>query len=183
MREMPRVPGARLAPGILTVVALALAMADDGPRPQVAQAAPAAVVDPAVRAAWRLSTRSTDRLRHVHPGLAPGQARALARRRRGRIPLPAAGSFAGIRWEHAQGYLTPAEVEQTLQYNARCQWLRARRDGRQAGTASSVVALTRHWPALRGAAGLVRPQEIVDCDASHLREIEFARSRGVMPSS
>ena len=188
MTRSPRVPGAWPAlgtTGALVAVVLLILVAGFEPRDVGAQRAPRAGPDtPAVQTAARLSAASTASLTLAHPSLTPAQARALARRQARDIPLPAGGSFAGIRWHQADGYLTPGQVEQTLQFNARCQWLRAAQDGRDPRSAHRVAALSRDWPALRGVAGHASPsREITACYASHRRERAFARSRGVSASS
>src|SRR4051812_32970263 len=56
------------------------------------------------------------------------------------IPLPAGGTFDGVRWEEADGVFSRNEIAAVLQYNASCQWLRAWRDGREQGTSEQVLA-------------------------------------------
>ena len=110
------------------------------------------------------------------------------------IPLPEGGNFEGIRWQEAEGELTEHDIAFVLQYNATCQWHRARRDGREAASAGSVVADTPRWPAFRdtalGAAletagdrGTEESEALLaDCDATHERELAYAAARGRAPS-
>jgi len=110
------------------------------------------------------------------------------------IPLPAGGNFSGVRWEQA-GELSRAQITAVLHYNAACQWLRAWRDGRAPVTALAGLA---SWPAWRGTetakvlaevehqartgGGPLLEGVLRDCDASHAREVEYARSLGLKPS-
>jgi hypothetical protein len=123
--------------------------------------------------------------------IASDRAWAEAERRTQRIPLPAGGNFNGIRWT-TQPRLSTAQIEQILEYNALCQWLRARRDGRERRTAGRVLASAPGWPAIRAQPGTVAAVvartdarllrgAIDDCDRSHAREVAFARSRRLAP--
>jgi hypothetical protein len=140
----------------------------------------------AVRSLGRFSTRAD--VRRV--------ASVLARR----IPLPAGGNFNGIQWEASDGALASAEIDAILEFNAACQWLRALRDGRGLDAARFVVGTVAQWPAFRiqgreGAAlatafmqalkggGESQVTMLANCDASHAREIRFARGRRWQPSS
>jgi hypothetical protein len=117
------------------------------------------------------------------------------------IPLPAGGTFNGVRWEQG-GPVTSAQMDGVLEYNAMCQWLRAWRDGRERRLASQVLQRVPVWPALRGSAAGGRLTELAaevrgavggpgilargllrDCDASHAREVSYARALGLVPSS
>jgi hypothetical protein len=114
------------------------------------------------------------------------------------IPLPAGGTFNGVRWEQG-GPITGAQMDGVLEYNAACQWLRAWRDGRERTLAARILQIVPSWPALRGteAAGRltalaaeVRGGPAVtargvlrDCDASHEREVAYAEGLGLAPSS
>jgi hypothetical protein len=99
------------------------------------------------------------------------------------VPLPAAGRFSGIRWETAQADLTPGEVERVLQANARCQWLRAAAASREAATADAVLAEAAGWPAFRDEGPVAESALLLECVASHAREVAYARRLGLPPSS
>ena len=113
------------------------------------------------------------------------------------FPLPAGGNFNGIRWPQDEKLEAPV-VEATQAYNAACQWLRAWRDGRYE-RALAVLAEIPSWPAIE-AAGSAPVLELVAkeaaagggktvagvvaaCDASHVREVSYARGQGLTPSS
>jgi hypothetical protein len=114
------------------------------------------------------------------------------------IPLPAGGTFNGVRWEQG-GDVTAGQLDGVLEYNAMCQWLRAWRDGREPGLAAQVLQTVPAWPALRGTeaqATLTRLAAQVqrghrppsggvlrDCDASHRREVAYAKELGLPASS
>jgi hypothetical protein len=113
------------------------------------------------------------------------------------IPLPAGGTFNGVRWEQG-GDVTAAQMDGVLEYNAMCQWLRAWRDRREPLLAAQVLQTVPGWPALRGteaattltrvAAQVRRGQRppagvLRDCDASHRREVAYAKELGLPPSS
>jgi hypothetical protein len=114
------------------------------------------------------------------------------------IPLPAGGTFAGVRWEEAGGVFTRAEIAAVLQYNAACQWLRAWRDGREKQASAQVLADVPAWPAwrfaetagvlaqvaadVRAGGGEAEAAVVADCDASHDREVAYATARGLTPS-
>ena len=134
------------------------------------------------------------------PADVPAQtARAVAGGIAGAIPLPPGGSFDGVRWEQAGGVFTTAGIALVLQYNAACQWLRAWRDGRDAATALKVLAQVPAWPALRATesgdvlatvaaeaaagGGELAAAVLVDCDASHAREVTYATRLGLTPST
>jgi hypothetical protein len=125
-------------------------------------------------------------------------ARAIADELARDVPLPAGGTFSGIRWEEAGGVFSRAEIVGVLEYNAACQWLRAWRDGREKDTAQQVLADVPAWPAWRfaetagvlgravaevrtgggeAAAGL-----LAECDAAHAREGAYASARGLAVS-
>src|SRR5262249_181420 len=68
------------------------------------------------------------------------------------VPLPAGGTFPGIRCAESGGRggaLAEAEMAWVPQYNAACQWLRAWRDGRDKATSLQVLGETPAWPAWR----------------------------------
>ena len=126
-------------------------------------------------------------------------ARVQAALRGVAIPLPAGGTFNGVRWEQG-GPITSAQLDGVLEYNAMCQWLRAWRDGRERALAARILQIVPSWPALRGteagrpadgagrrgvrggpdvvAGGVLR-----GCDASHAREVIYARRLGLAPGS
>jgi hypothetical protein len=127
------------------------------------------------------------------PVVAAKDARAVAAKVAERIPLPAGGTFSGIRWETLGGTISAGEIESMLEYNAACQWLRAQRDGRDTAVAGTVLKALPAWPALRGteSAGVLseaadgdklRAGVLADCDASHDREVAYAKALGLPPS-
>lgn len=120
--------------------------------------------------------------------------RAAAERDAQDVPLPIGGTFNGIQWEQLGDVFPAAGVPQMLEYNAACQWLRARRDGRQTKVANEVLATVSSWPAFRRtetgpvladaiSGGDVLGVILADCDAAHAREVEYARARGLIASS
>jgi hypothetical protein len=129
--------------------------------------------------------------------LSGAAARAAAAERAAAVPLPAGGTFHGIRWEHA-GTVTRAGIDAVLQYNAACQWLRAWRDRRERARAIAMLRAVPGWSAMRGtesAAVLTRVAAevragggenarlmLAGCDASHAREVEYAARMGLTPS-
>jgi hypothetical protein len=133
--------------------------------------------------------------------LTPPQARARAAALQASTTLPDGANFNGIRWEEAGGTFTDGDVAFVTQYNAACQWWRALADGRQTAVAAQVVQELPDWPALRDtepgaalaqAAGEVRggappgPMAgglIVQCRASHEREVQWAVGLGLPPST
>jgi hypothetical protein len=111
------------------------------------------------------------------------------------VPLPAGGTFNGVRWEQG-GPVTAAQMDGVLEYNAMCQWLRAWRDGRAPGLAAHVLQTVPQWPALRGTPvartlagpagtphGRLARAVLAGCDASHRREVAYAKELGLTPSS
>jgi hypothetical protein len=130
-------------------------------------------------------------------GLDGSRAAALADDIAPRIPLPAGGTFNGIRWKELDGTIGAPDVQVVVEYNAACQWYRALRDGREPDTARSVIADIPRWQATRdrGTAeltGLVADDVragggpaltgvLRDCDASHESEVRYARERGTIP--
>jgi hypothetical protein len=138
---------------------------------------------PALAAARALAASSGRVLNLRSPALTLARARRFADRRRRTIPLPRGGNFNGIQWRNAPRPLTPGTVEQILEYNARCQWLRAEA-GQREPEAAQVARLADRWPALRELppaselAGL-----LASCYASHRREVEHARSLALTPST
>jgi hypothetical protein len=127
------------------------------------------------------------------------QARAAANARGAGIPLPAGGTFSGVRWELAGGNVGAGTLDGVLQYNAACQWLRAWRDGRDGALAVQVLQSVPSWSAFRGTesgalltavasdvskgGGETAAQMLVECDASHIREAAYAREIGLPASS
>jgi len=131
------------------------------------------------------------------PAVSAKSARAAASERAAAVPLPAGGTFHGIRWELA-GALTHADIDGVLQYNAACQWLRAWRDGRERARAVSLLQAVPGWSAMRGTesgevlsrvaaevratGGQTATAMLADCDASHAREVEYAARMGLTPT-
>jgi len=123
----------------------------------------------------------------------PYSARAAVATRGAGIPLPAGGNFNGIRWELLQGEIPAQRVDALMQYNAACQWLRAWRRG--SGNALRVLRGAASWTALRGspiaavAAQASRGKGddletmLAQCDASHTREVAYAKQLGLTPST
>jgi hypothetical protein len=132
------------------------------------------------------------------PAYAASGARAVASARGAAIPLPAGGTFAGVRWELAGGDIAESTMDGVLEYNSACQWLRAWRDGRDGALAVRVLQSVPSWPALRGTesgdllarvaaqasqgGGADATDVLVDCDASHVRETDYAARLGLTPS-
>lgn len=138
---------------------------------------------PAVTRAARLA-RAPDRLAHIRsPTLTVRTARRFASKRQRSIPLPDGGNFNGIRWRNAPDPLTPGAAEQTLEYNARCQWMRAAAEQRT-DEAQVVVRMADKWPALRSLppAGAMASL-LASCYASHAREVRHATRLQLVPSS
>jgi hypothetical protein len=125
-------------------------------------------------------------------------ARVIADQVGAAIPLPAGGTFNGVRWEVAGGVFSRTEIAAVLQYNASCQWLRAWRDGRETATSEQVLADVPSWPAwrfaetsavlgkvaadVRAGGGESASAVLADCDASHEREATYSAARGLAPS-
>jgi hypothetical protein len=115
------------------------------------------------------------------------------------IPLPAGGTFSGVRWEEAGGVVSMTEIAAVLQYNASCQWLRAWRDHRDQATSERMLADIPAWSAwrfaetgavlaqvsaeVRAGGGEMASAVLADCDASHRREVVYAAARGLPLSS
>jgi hypothetical protein len=132
-------------------------------------------------------------------GYPAARARAQARVRGAAIPLPPGGNFNGIRWEQASGVLPAATIDAVLQYNAACQWLRSASVAARRPLALRVLRSVPRWPAFRGtpagaAIARVTAQTaagggsdaraaLASCEASHAREVAYAASRGLTPSS
>ncbi len=124
-------------------------------------------------------------------------ARKAANLRAAGVPLPAGGTFSGVRWEQADG-VSQHEIDLVLQYNGVCQWLRAWRDGRDAATAARVLQAAPSWPAMRGTesagwltrvaadvnagGGEAASAVLADCDASHTSEVAYAKGLNLTPS-
>lgn len=135
-----------------------------------------------VRLAERLTAIGASDLLTLQPSFSPKQARRLASRRQRLIALPSGGNFAGIRWGNAPRPINPALIEQVIEYNARCQWMRALAEGRQVAESAEIVRLSARWPALRSAAA-TSSTALAECYATHRREVAFALSRHRRPSS
>jgi hypothetical protein len=131
----------------------------------------------------------------ANPRFDGASARSEAALRGLGIPLPAGGTFNGVRWEQG-GPVTAAQMDGVLEYNAMCQWLRAWRDGRQPALAAHVLQTVPQWPALRstpvartlarvtaGGRGRLARAVLAGCDASHRREVAYAKELGLTPSS
>jgi hypothetical protein len=127
---------------------------------------------------------------------APGSARAGAAVRAAGIPLPAGGNFNGIRWELTDGDIPAGQMDFVLRYNAACQWLRAWRRG--SASALGVFRRAVSSPAFRGegatrlagvaaeagrGGGKDLSAMLADCNASHGREVAYARRLGLAPST
>ncbi len=124
--------------------------------------------------------------------------RTMAKLRAASVPLPAGGTFNGVRWEQAGDAVTEHDIDLVLQYNAVCQWLRAWRDGREGALALQVLQTAPGWPAMRGTesgdvlarvaaeaaagGGETATAVLADCDASHAREVQYASQLGLTPS-
>jgi hypothetical protein len=151
---------------------------------------------PALERSKALATAGTPFV--VAAAIPAATARVVADELAAAIPLPAGGTFSGVRWEEAGGVFSRAEIAGVLQYNAACQWLRAWRDGREKATAAPVLGDVPAWSAWRFAEGAaVLAQVAADvragggqaatamlagCDASHEREVMYAAARGLAPS-
>jgi hypothetical protein len=123
----------------------------------------------------------------------PQTAREGAVIRSADIPLPTGGNFNGIRWEEMVGEIPAGTVDTLLQHNAACQWLRAWRRG--SGTALEQFRRAATWPALRSApiatvadqasrgGGRDLAAMLSQCNASHTRQVSYARRLGLTPST
>ncbi len=125
-------------------------------------------------------------------------ARVAASGRAAAVPLPAGGTFDGVRWELGGDGVAQSDIDGVLQYNAACQWLRAWRDGREGALPLQVLQAVPGWPAMRGTesgellarvaaeaaagGGETVSAVLVDCDASHAREVQYAAQLGLTPS-
>jgi hypothetical protein len=129
-----------------------------------------------------------------HPAVS---SRTEARARAAHVPLPAGGNFNGIRWELAGGALPREVIDGVQQHNAACQWLRAWSRG--VGGALRVLRAVPSWPAFRGTGvgaslaavaaqaaaggGPDASAMLAACDASHCREVAYARRLALVPST
>ena len=129
----------------------------------------------------------------------PAEERAAANRASAHVPLPDGGNFNGIRFEEAEGTLSDADIQFVLEHNAACQWLRAARDGRRTDVAGDILRDVPSWPSFRdsefGALTAKAADELArgggptaaamlgECDATHAREVSYARDRGRQPST
>jgi hypothetical protein len=107
--------------------------------------------------------------------------------------FPAGGTFSGTRWEEAGGQFSSSEIASVLEYNAACQGLRAWRDGRAPSTSAKVLTDVPAWPTWPGTetgdvwaqvaadvgagGGPMAAGVLADCDASHDREVAYAKAR------
>jgi hypothetical protein len=178
MSERSAAPGALIGLGAAAAVLTAFAATGGGGGRSATPAQP-----PAVRQAIGLAAQG-DRLRLMGPGLSPAAARAMARERARAIPLPAGGNFNGVQWPSAPDpAATPAELEQVLQHNARCQWMRAQAAGRQPAVAEQVLAASARWPAFAREGAVTKSDLLLMCVASHREEVAYAEARGFVPSA
>lgn len=157
--------------------------------------------EPAAAAAVPAAATLAEALTRAPAVTAPGarydgaSARFQAALRGLAIPLPPGGTFNGVRWEQG-GPVTAAQMDGVLEYNALCQWLRARRDGREPALAAHVLQAVPDWPAWRGtragrslarvaaeARGRLARRVLAGCDASHRREIAYAKELDLTPSA
>jgi hypothetical protein len=125
----------------------------------------------------------------------PADARAASEPVALGIPLPDGGNFNGVQWERADGLITDADLHHVLQFNAACQWYRALRDGREVDVARQAVGDIPRWSTFRDsdrgehAARIARDggdalrAAVLECDASHQREVSYARELGRPPSA
>jgi hypothetical protein len=164
----------------------------------VASSGSAATEDPALARSAALVAAPAGDPFAAEASIPAATARVIADEVGRRVPLPDGGTFSGVRWEEAGGLFSRTEITAVLQYNASCQWLRAWRDRRQPGVTARVLADVPSWPAWRGAetqqvlsrivsdvragGGEIATASLADCDASHAREVAFAKSRGLPPS-
>jgi hypothetical protein len=125
----------------------------------------------------------------------PGQVRAVGIQRSLAVPLPAGGTFSGIEWENGGPRVTNQDIDEVLEYNAACQWLRAWHDGRETPVAVRVLQTAPQWPALRGtdsgdALAKVATEVVAgggptvrtvlrDCQAAYARERRYAARVGL----
>jgi hypothetical protein len=133
------------------------------------------------------------------PAYPAAAARGAADIRGAEIPLPAGGTFNGVRWELAGGDVAASTIDGVLAYNAACQWLRAWRDARDGALAIRVLQEAPSWTVFRGTeSGAVLAQVaadvsegggptaagvLADCDAAHAREVAYATRLGLEPST
>jgi len=124
------------------------------------------------------------------------EARSAAATAAKSVPLPRGGNFNGVRWEEAGVGLTDADVQAVQQYNAACQWLRALSEGRETVVARAILSDVPSWPSLRGTDkaqlwaavaadfpdGPAATAVLAECQASHTREVEYAKGLGLAPS-
>ena len=161
------------------VAAAACPPGDDGPRAAALASAPADApggsIDPAAHGAGDRGRRAAG------------------------VPLPAGGTFDGVRWELGGGVSRESEIDGVIAVQrglpvAAGVARRPRRAHRPAGAApcaggppcaarNRASSLAR-WPPRRPAAAARRPPAMLaDCDASHAREVVYAERIGLTPST
>lgn len=132
----------------------------------------------ALKMARRLSAMGTGRLQVREPHLDVRAALRYIKQRREAIPLPRGGNFNGLRLRKTFR-VAPGELELVLQFNARCQWLRASVSEREA---EAVFAEANSWPAPRTLPLVPYAKLLIDCQRLHVREVSWARQHGLVPS-
>jgi hypothetical protein len=153
------------------------------------------VSEKTIQARALVSARVVDR---DGPVFTATSARVAATVRAADVPLPAGGTFDGVRWELGGDGVAQSDIDGVLQYNAACQWLRAWRDGREGALPLQVLEAVPGWPAMRGTesgeflarvaaeaaagGGETASAMLADCDASHAGEVQYAARLGLTPS-
>jgi hypothetical protein len=130
----------------------------------------------------------------------PTDPRTSAQQVAAAVPLPAGGNVNGIRWEELLRAIGQAEIAFIVRFNAACQWYRAAAEKRQSAQAASVIRAIPTWPGFAGTdAGRMASEvgeaildgrstelaraALAECRRSHDREVQYARSRGLVPST